>query len=332
VTRAQLEAWALRIVDRVVAGKPAEDARVELKTAWASTDPPAAARQLGGHANASGGEPVLWVIGVDERRAKVIGADLAEIANWMPQVSSHFEGRTPALLDNIAFDHSGLALVALLFDTSRIPYTVKIPRLKGISADLEVPWRDGNRTRSATHEDLIRILVPLSRLPEFEVVAGDMFINRADDGPAPRLRLAADLYVYPQTSDRVIIPFRRCSCRVVIPDWFDVTIENVALHPQKQPVRRIGGDGFENRSTSLTIDSTTSEAIIDGPGLLLLRTEPKPILDPLAIPMPDEVTATIYVRPAGCEVIAIVPVAMRRIEREEQNLFQWRAGASTGWN
>jgi hypothetical protein len=43
-----------------------EDDRVELKADW--PDAEKAARRVAGHANASGGGSVLWIIGLDEQR------------------------------------------------------------------------------------------------------------------------------------------------------------------------------------------------------------------------------------------------------------------------
>src|SRR5437879_2012436 len=63
---AQIEAWILRIADRIKGGKPLEDSRVEIKAEW--TDPIPAARRIAAHANAAGGEPILWIIGIDEVR------------------------------------------------------------------------------------------------------------------------------------------------------------------------------------------------------------------------------------------------------------------------
>ena len=54
-----LETRVLLIADAVRAGHPDEDSRVELKGEWPD-DPQKAARQLGGQANAAGGEPLLW--------------------------------------------------------------------------------------------------------------------------------------------------------------------------------------------------------------------------------------------------------------------------------
>ncbi len=90
----EIEAWALRIIDRIRLGQPIEDSRVEIKSEWPEYRK--AARLIAGHANASGGEPILWLIGVDQQRG-IRGADNLELANWYPQVVSQFDGQAPAM-------------------------------------------------------------------------------------------------------------------------------------------------------------------------------------------------------------------------------------------
>ena len=85
----QIEAWTLDIIDQVKSGKPIEDFRVELKAEW--IDGFKAARRMAGHANASQGEPIIWLIGVDEKEG-VVGATREELSNWLSKVQSHFDG------------------------------------------------------------------------------------------------------------------------------------------------------------------------------------------------------------------------------------------------
>src|SRR6266540_4555312 len=89
----EIEAWALRAIERVEQRQPNEDSRVELKAEWPD-DPERAARRIAGHANALRGEPILWVIGVDEQQG-VKGASQNNLANWWPQVKAQFDGFAP---------------------------------------------------------------------------------------------------------------------------------------------------------------------------------------------------------------------------------------------
>jgi hypothetical protein len=59
---AEVEAWALRIIDGVRSGVRQEDTRVELKGEWIA-DRQKLARQLAGSCNAARGSEVLWLFG-----------------------------------------------------------------------------------------------------------------------------------------------------------------------------------------------------------------------------------------------------------------------------
>src|SRR5271155_3156392 len=110
----QIEAWVLAILDRVNRGQRVEDSRVELKADW--PDPAKAARRIAGHANASGGEAVLWVIGLDEDYG-VVSVTETDLAQWRSRIAAEFDGIEPAMTDLIV-PTSGGKLWALLFDTS----------------------------------------------------------------------------------------------------------------------------------------------------------------------------------------------------------------------
>src|SRR2546421_7601874 len=149
----QLESWTLEVLDRVTSGNPVEDSRVELKREWPK--PTEAARRIAGHANAAQGEPILWIIGVDDKAQSVIGADRKELADWYPSVVSQFDDVAPELQD-LAVPYHGATVVALLFETDRAPFLVKNPL--GGHIDWEVPWRQGTKTQSIRRTNLIRLL------------------------------------------------------------------------------------------------------------------------------------------------------------------------------
>lgn len=162
----ELEAKVHGIIDRVTRKQPVEDSLVELKSDW--IDPKKASRHLAALCNAARGEPVLWLVGVDEDRG-AIGVQEAELSNWWAQVRAEFDQQPPTLIQNVAAPVGDNSVVALLFDTTRAPFVTKNPVVGG-PVVLEVPWREGNATRSARREDLIRILVPAVRVPEVELL------------------------------------------------------------------------------------------------------------------------------------------------------------------
>ena len=50
--------------------------------------PALAARKIAGHANAARGEPILWIIGLDEDDHQVTGASDVELADWWAQATA----------------------------------------------------------------------------------------------------------------------------------------------------------------------------------------------------------------------------------------------------
>jgi hypothetical protein len=158
VTPSQLEAKVLTLVDAIRRNQRPEGSVVEFKRQWPD-EHAKAARGIAGLANAARGEPVIWVIGIDEKTGDAFDADPPEFANWWPKVQSCFEGGfCPSLRLNLSIADSGVSIVALYFETNRPPYVVKnaVPG----QIDFEVPWREGNRTRSAKRADLLRLLYP----------------------------------------------------------------------------------------------------------------------------------------------------------------------------
>lgn len=164
--RNEIERWAHAVIERVRAARPNEDALVELKRDW--PNPHEMARRLAGHANAARGDTILWLLGVDPS-GSVPGVSHQELANWWPQVRARFdEGVAPDPHDvNFAVDD--VTVTAITFDTDRAPYVVTAPQQQG-NIQREVPWREGTAIRTARRQDLMRLLVPLRRMPEAEII------------------------------------------------------------------------------------------------------------------------------------------------------------------
>jgi hypothetical protein len=77
-------------------------------------------------------------------------------------------------LRNFALRFNDVTLVALCFETDRAPYVVlnaDFGTVRGDPAKREVPWREGNSTRSAKRQELLRLLAPTVRLPEVEILS-----------------------------------------------------------------------------------------------------------------------------------------------------------------
>lgn len=164
-----LEARVLAIVDAVLAGRQVEDDRVELKSTW----PIAAhktARQVAGHANAAGGEPILWIIGLDEKARTFGGTSGTEPADWWSSVRKHFVEVVPELKVLRVPVGTGSDVMVLQFTSDRAPYVVSVEG--GGRVEREVPWREGNSTRTAHRHEMIRSIVAEESVPTLELIGG----------------------------------------------------------------------------------------------------------------------------------------------------------------
>jgi len=173
----EIEVWALRVIKRAELKQPSEDSLSELKRVWPA-DLYKAARQIAGQANAARGEPVLWLIGVDEKSGVTIGAEQKEFSSWIAGIGSQFEGLAPRCQDLNVSTNKDLTVVALVFESDRAPYVVRNPEfgVSKTSIAFEVPWREGTKVRSATRGDL---LVLLAEKRSLSALLGEMEWNRA---------------------------------------------------------------------------------------------------------------------------------------------------------
>jgi hypothetical protein len=189
------EQWALQVLDGHIRGVRNEDGRVEFKRQLPS-DPQKVARRLAGHANAARGEPILWLVGVDEKERKVVPGELpSDAAAYWSQVWSKFDGPHPDLVD-VYVDLDGVPVLALAFNCDRVPYVI----YTGLDAPrLEVPWREGTRVDSANRSQLIRTVQPIARAPSVEVR------HMAVDNSA----IAVFFFVVPPNADPLMLPVHR---------------------------------------------------------------------------------------------------------------------------
>jgi len=267
VTNLELENFVLGINERIGNRQPNEDSRVELKSEWPA-DIPKAARRLAGHANSARGELIIWVIGLDEKRG-IIGAKHEELASWWPRLQAQFNGLAPTLLKTLNVTVGEHTLVALLFDTTRFPYVVKNP--EGGQIQFEVPWREGTAIRTATREDLVRLVSPLQRMPSFEVLHGNLSARFAEGMLEWRMEMF--LYVVSNADHDVIIPYHRCHAFFEIPGFFPRTqLKSVYLDTHYSKA--------DAEFRSKNVRTTGSEVIIQRAGMFILRGDAKtPSLD-----------------------------------------------------
>ncbi len=273
----ELESWALRILERIENHQPIEDSRVELKSMWPD-DFPKTARQLAGHANAARGEPLLWLVGADEEKG-IVGANAQELSDWCAKVQAPFESLYPALETTLNVPHKDKTVVTLCFDTSRFPYVVRNPcfgKPDGGPVKFEVPWREGNSTRSAVRSDLVLMLSPLIRLPKVEILEGTIhrFAPNAT-GIKPYLLVSLKVYVAYRDDVPLTFPFHRCQATVLadnttIADGFAVSAKLPpkpftlsTLFPHRSSPSRAE---ISVRTGGEIIEATEREIIVRGSG------------------------------------------------------------------
>lgn len=207
--KADLEHKVLAIADRVQKKQPVEGVEIELKSKWPEKFN-MTARQLAGHCNAARGDPVLWIIGLDEGHGAVVGASAEELANWWPRVRKEFEGEHPHLAISLPVQHGDKTLFALYFETDRAPFVTRAS--DSGSSVLEVPWREGNSTRSARREDLIRLLVPVMSTPSIELLSASA--RYYQDSKSPYWSMIFNVKLYATVRSTAILPAHRCDLEV----------------------------------------------------------------------------------------------------------------------
>jgi len=265
----QLENWVLNIIERVTLRQPNEDFRVELKSEWIPAEK--AAQQLGGHANAARGENILWIIGVDQKKG-VVGTHDKELANWYPQIQSRFDDRfAPELLKNQNIPIGDKTVVALLFATDRAPFVVK--NSKGGGDQLEVPWRVGNRTVTATRSHLIKLLSPLESLPSIQVLDGHLSFTVPPSSDFEKvgldLFLNLLLYVSLKSDKKLVIPFHQCNVSYKLSKAPDrIQLDSLEIKPA-------GGyySGPERIPSNHFMIKTPYEVVISNSGMVRLTAE-----------------------------------------------------------
>jgi hypothetical protein len=195
-------------------------------------------------------------------------------------------------------------LVALLFETDRAPYVVKNP--KGGQVELEVPWRELTKTRTARRSDLIRLLEPLILLPSIEILSCNVKMSRNPSvttypnfhGDVPsNWQLEASLYIVPNSENRLIIPFHRCK---LLFQTSGLMVNHWDIFRFQPPIK-------DDEWDSNTVKSTSSEVVLEGAGKVIMLSYSAYEVSPTIENYKDTVAKMdISLSP----VYALVPVAL----------------------
>ncbi len=326
-----LEAWILSVVGITNAGQLPEDSRVELKSKW--PDPKKAARRLGGHANSCQADHVLWIIGLQEG-VGVVPFEPVDTARWFSEVAKQFNGVAPDMQDLIVPTSSG-HVVGLLFSTDRRPFVVANPSfgsVSGVVVEREVPWREGTRVRSAQRSDLINVLASSVASPHLEVLrvwaklikspgherSSGTHLQEIQYKPHFAWTLSIQLYVTPRQQELLVFPVHRTRLSLRVQDS-----QKVMTRLQYNIQYLYYGSG-STRADSHTISRTSTEALINGPGVLEIAGELYE--PPHDVQFADAVRATFSVRPAGSEVRASAEARATRTNsggQDNENVLDW---------
>jgi len=314
----QLEATVYKLIERIESRQPLEDDHVELKREWIA--PQQAARKLAAHANSARGEPILWLIGVDEKAGAIPGAEANELSNWFSRIQAQFDqGVAPELTHHVSIPVKDVTIVALRFLTERSPYVVKNPN--GGSPEMEIPWRDGSRTRSAHRSEVLRLLEPCQMLPEVEFVRADLalFENRGVGNFVWSGNL--EFYLIPKSTSPVFIAEHRWS----------VSVERDGVLPRLDLSRTLWKTGQQIQSVKSRANSGAplyphAEIVATGPGVVGVRLEAfsKSIEYRQKSLVDDWLTLTLNLSPTGSERAIVSSVLLNSVKGHQHHIGDWK--------
>ncbi|MBE3040069.1 MAG: hypothetical protein IMZ62_14825 [Chloroflexi bacterium] len=199
---------AIRAISAVKRGGPFEDSYVEFKAQFPK--PEKAPRWMAAMANAARRDEIIVIIGVDEH-GKVWGADNVELASWYPKVEKQFDGPAPRMITNVNVPIDEETVTALCFGCLDAPYMIRAGETR------DIPWREGNRTRCATREELFGLFSEAEvgvKLPTVDVVDKGFRPEYDSAGNVSRIMLHVRLYV--KTKGLTPLVFPRHDCRVSV--------------------------------------------------------------------------------------------------------------------
>ena len=316
----KLQARVQHIINAVLDGRPVEDTRVELKSEW--IDKYEAARRIAGHANAARGEPIVWILGIDEKARQITGVDAHEMDSWIKGVEKHFDDDAPRLVADLNIHRENKTIVVLYFETHHgTRFVIKNPN--GGSPQFEVPWRSATGIRSAKRVDLLQILLPISRIPHVRVTSAELNLavqqNSLAAYPHSNKRLFswtlnADLYITPQIPGRIVIPHQNC-----------LTTFGVAGHGDY-----ILTTAFKPIGKSSTIICSATEIIVIGPGSVRLEGTATTEGTPAPHPLPTgKAGIRIEMEPANTDKRIVNEIPLKHIERHGLASFLWNGSQWT---
>jgi len=317
---AQLEQWVLQTIQQM----NTEDSRIEFKAQWIGADK--AARRIAGHCNAARGEPVLWIFGVDEKKKIVTGVDDQEHSTWWDQVKARFDGPAPAV-QHLAVAVGDKQVVALLFDSEQAPFLIRTRDSNTVTR--EVPWREATAIRTATREELLKILVPRQAMPTLDVFEADAELDKN----ATTIHAYIHVYAALPFGQAIVLPDHQSSGTIEIPN-IDLTRDaeesEILAGRWSRPVSTGGGSVFSGPEPVRTVHQGEQQVILEGPGFFRFHLRfslPQPIDDTETLNHPIRLGASVV--PAGEDVALRVATLLQ--PRPGQPTDTYKRGTLLAW-
>lgn len=254
-----------QVVQALLSGHFGEDDRVEFKAAWPSPKQKTA-RKIAGHANLCGGQPILWLIGVDESRRRIVETSAVELSDWWAQTKKHFAGEAPSM-HHILMTISGRHVAVLEFATDRAPYVVNT----GCGAvQREVPWREGNSTRTAHRHELLRTILDEVGIPELDPILGRVNLTEnlreTEDSSRDEVECRAEIFLSAATE--AMLPEHRQQMSLNLRGGESIEFTTLQMHgPRRQSAHTAAGGSGPNRPGPIEVWGQSTLAV-HGSGLL----------------------------------------------------------------
>ncbi|WP_143087240.1 hypothetical protein [Geodermatophilus ruber] len=258
----ELEGRVVAAIDaRRNANVPPEDDFVECKGRWPEKDK---ARQLAGLANRAAGEPVVLIVGFDDRSGEVVDPGATDPADWWQGMVGQFDQTPLDVLRHMLVHISATEKVhAFAFGTDRVPYVVK----NGQGRD--VPMREGTSTRSAYRHELLRLLLPSIGHPPSTLLKVDMWLNSGGNtGGAERKSLNG--YVTPfvehMGTSPLMLPTHAMRASIAYGD----TVKELSISPSI-PTSPIGQPRPKSPASAHGAELRTDGVVLTGPAAFPLQ-------------------------------------------------------------
>src|SRR5215212_3939268 len=307
--RFEVEAWAHAIIRDLLDGRPVEDQHVEAKRDWPA-DFAKAVRRIAGHANSAGFEPIMWLIGLDEKAKAIPGPSAVDTAAWYAQLKAEFvDGWAPPMRPYNVPHERGTA-TALVFETEGAPFVVKAPQDRH-----EIPWRDSTGVRSARRSELFALLAEPVRLPEFEVLHSELRCSWQDDSSALAWQVNCDLYITPRTDKPVFFPKHRMRAWVQRDDGAHVFDLN-SIYPHIE-----GDRDFRTALKYRQIETDIAQLTVAGPGHVEMFGSGE--TRGLQVSMNAQLEIRILLQPAGSAAAAVLMAPLSPQKPENSKALRW---------